>query len=266
MFAAAPGDGKERGLNRLAHDGLVKRVVGGHWSPRAQARRDGGRRADRGLQPAARLHLAALPRDRRPPARPAPEVGLGTFVDPRHGGGKLNRSAREDLVELIEIDGEEWLFYKAFPIHVAFIRGTTADPDGNITMEREALTLDNLAIAMAAKTRQGFVIAQVERIGGRRRPEPAGRSRSRASWSTASSWRRSRAPPRRPMPPAYNPAFSGELRVPLDSHRAAAARRAQGHRPALRVRAAAGRRRQSRHRHAGGRGRGGHRGEAARAT
>ena len=77
---------------------------------------------------------------------------------------KINKQTTEDLVEVITISGEEMLFYKTHKVDVAIIRGTSADADGNISMEREALRIDNLSQAMAAKNSGGVVIAQVERI------------------------------------------------------------------------------------------------------
>jgi propionate CoA-transferase len=94
----------------------------------------------------------------------ATKVGIGTFVDPRLEGGKVNAAAQDDLVQVLNIGGEDCLFFPSFPIHVALIRGTTADPDGNVTMERESLRLETLAMALAARNSGGVVICQVERI------------------------------------------------------------------------------------------------------
>ncbi|MBM7649689.1 propionate CoA-transferase [Bacillus ectoiniformans] len=91
-------------------------------------------------------------------------AGLHTYVDPRQDGGKLNELTKEDVVRLLEIDGKEHLFYPSFPIDVAIIRGTTADENGNITLEKEPATLSGLEMAMAAKASGGYVIAQVKRV------------------------------------------------------------------------------------------------------
>jgi propionate CoA-transferase len=164
IMCAGAGDSKGLGTGRLHHEGLLKRVIAANFGrmPKvAQAAQDNKIQG-------YNLPQGVISKLYRTCASGSPglfsKVGLHTYVDPRLGGGKVNTVTKEDLVKLVEVEGKEWLFYKATPINVALIRATSADPLGNLSMEREALTLDVLAQAMAAHNNGGLVIAQVERI------------------------------------------------------------------------------------------------------
>ena len=92
------------------------------------------------------------------------KVGLGTFVDPRVEGGRMNEITKDNIAELVTFNGEEYLFYKSFPVNVALLRGTVADEKGNISFMHESIINEGLAVATAAHNSGGIVIVQVEYI------------------------------------------------------------------------------------------------------
>jgi propionate CoA-transferase len=168
LYAAGQGDRASRGVNHFGHAGLVRRVIGGHWisAPRLGALVQTDAIEAWNLPQGVIGHLFRAIAGGKPGV--VTRIGLHTFVDPRHDGGRLTprtaASAIEPRVQVVSLGGEEQLFYPSLPIHVALIRATTADERGNLSTEQEPFHQDLLAIAQAAHNSGGIVIAQVKRI------------------------------------------------------------------------------------------------------
>ncbi|WP_330112371.1 CoA-transferase (plasmid) [Cetobacterium somerae] len=164
IYAAGQGDGKSKGLNHLAHEGMVNKVIGGHWglAPKlgnlALENKIQGYNLPQGVISHMFRDLASGKKGT------ISKIGIGTFVDPQLQGGKVNEITSEEIVKEIFIDDERHLYFKApSKIDFAILRGTLADEDGNISLEKEALTLESLALAMATKNSGGKVVVQVEK-------------------------------------------------------------------------------------------------------
>ncbi|HJW56651.1 MAG TPA: malonate decarboxylase subunit alpha [Burkholderiaceae bacterium] len=209
------GDGKSKGMSHLAHAGLVKRLISGHTG---QAPAMGKLIHDNEIE-AFLLPQGVLATMWRHIAGHKPgvitKVGIGTYVDPRLQGGKANARTKDDLVTVIDLAGAEWLLYKAFPLNVAVIRATTADENGNLTAEEEAVAAEALPMAQAAKNSGGIVIAQVKYLanGGTLHPKDVTVPGALVDYVVV-------ARPENHMQTiasAYNPALAGNIRIPMGS-------------------------------------------------
>ena len=205
------GDRQLKGAARFRHDGLLRRSI-------TSALVDSPALAELAL--ADKIESYILPQGvmsqlMREIAGGRPglisRTGLHTFIDPRHGGGRQNASARDELIELMTIDGQEWLRFKPIRFDVAILRGTTADEDGNISMEQEAIPGEMLSMAQATRRSGGIVIVQVKRMAQRGTLPP----RSVKIPGIIVDHVVVDPAQRQTYATDYSPSYAGELRVPL---------------------------------------------------
>ena len=225
IAATGQGDAQGRGLDRLAHPGLIGRLITSYLNLNRVLQK---RLIDEELE-GYLLPLGVIVQLYREIAAGRPglitHIGLNTFVDPRQEGGRVNARTVDDLVEVVTLAGKEWLFYPSMKLDIGFLRGTTADEDGNITMEREIATFQGPSFAQAVRNAGGTVIAQVERIVERGTLKPRevvipGHLIDHVVQGAAENHQQTFAS-------AYNPLFSGEARaeigdiapVPLDTRK-----------------------------------------------
>lgn len=166
-IAGLGGDGKDRGINHFAHKGLMRRFLCSNLSlaPKLYPLI-----MDNSF-PTFMMPQGVLSRMMRAIASHGPgiisQVGMKTFVDPRVDGGRINEAAKESqetIVELIKLRDEDYLFYPAFPLDVALIKGSKADTKGNVSIEKEAIHIEQFEMAAAARNSGGIVMVQVDEV------------------------------------------------------------------------------------------------------
>jgi propionate CoA-transferase len=210
------GDRAERGITRWGHEGLIKRWTGAHigFSPGICRLIEENKLEAYCIPQGVIINLWRDIAAGRPGM--LSRIGLGTFIDPRVEGGKMNDVTTEDVYRIVELDGEEYIFYKSFPVDVALIRGTAVDENGNLTLDNDGMFMEQLQVAEAAKNTGGIVIAQAEYLAkaGSLHPKKVKvpgilvdyiviATDKRACFQTEVQY--------------FEPSFSGDLKVPLGS-------------------------------------------------
>ena len=217
VCGSAMGNHKDKGPHVMGLEGLITRFIGAHThgSPNIAALIQNNKMLAYCFPQGVVVQLYREIAAKR--AGMLSKVGLGTFVDPRIEGGKMNAltSQAPDMNEVVSFNGEEYLWFKPFPIHVGLIRGTKADERGNITMEKEGAALEALQVAQAARNSGGIIIAQVEYLAeaGTLHPKSVKVPGVLVDYVVIS-----KNPQEFHMQSEgiyYQPAFSGNVRVPL---------------------------------------------------
>ncbi|MDD4842846.1 MAG: malonate decarboxylase subunit alpha [Anaerotignum sp.] len=164
VYCGSQGNKDGRGAEHFAHEGLLKRYIAGHWAtvPAMTKLALENKMEAYNVSQGALCHLFRDIAAHKPGT--FTKVGLGTFIDPRNGGGKVNDITTEDIIELVNIKGQDYLFYPAFPIDIALIRGSYADEAGNISFEKEVAPLEGTSVCQAVKNSGGIVVVQVEKV------------------------------------------------------------------------------------------------------
>ena len=214
LHAAGVGDWKARGGGIWAEEGMegmVRKVLTSHVGSEPQM----AKAVEENKMECYFWPLGVMCQWYTEVARRSPglmsKTGLGTYIDPRLEGGKVNSISNDDLIKVVTLEGEEWLLYKTFPINVALIRGTTADEKGNITFEKEAIALEALPIAQAARASGGIVIVQVENLAKAGTLHP---QRVKIPGVCVDYVVIAEKPQMQTMGTQYKPALAGDIKVP----------------------------------------------------